>query len=156
VKTRVTVALLTCALLAYFWLLGERGLFLVETGTLVGISLGIGVLLLPIIGLVLVVFELRFGAATARLARELAEAGELPTDSALAHRPSGRVERASADAYFDTVRTRVEADEGNWRLWYELGYAYNLAGDRKRARAAMREAIELSARSASGPDPRST
>ena len=41
------------------------------------------------------------------------------------------------------MQAKVEADEGNWRLWYELGYAYNLAGDRKRARAAMRHAIEL-------------
>ncbi len=142
-STRITVAVLAAALVAYFWLLGQRGVYLVETGTLVGISLGIGVLILPVIGAVLLVFELRFGAATARLARRLAEDGELPDDSTLARRPSGRIERASADAYFDTVRTRVEADEGNWRAWYELGYAYNLSGDRKRARAAMRHAIEL-------------
>ncbi len=142
-RARITVALLTVALVAYFWLLGERGIYLVQTGTLVGVSLGIGVLLLPVIGAVLLVFELRFGAATARLARRLAASGELPDDAQLVHRPSGRIERASADAYFDTVKTRVEADEGNWRLWYELGYAYNLAGDRKRARAAIRQAIEL-------------
>lgn len=142
-STRITVAVLAAALIAYFWLLGQRGVYLVQTGTLVGIGLGIGVLLLPIIGAVLLVFELRFGAATARLARQLAAEGDLPDDSGLARRPSGRIERASADAYFETVRVKVEADEGNWRLWYELGYAYNLAGDRKRARAAMRHAIEL-------------
>ena len=102
-------------------------------------------LLLPIIGAVLLVFELRFGAATARLARQLADEGDLPDDSGLTRRPSGRIERASADAYFETVRVKVEADEDNWRLWYELGYAYNLAGDRKRARAAMRRAIDLAA-----------
>ena len=142
-KARVAVALLTAALVAYFWLLGQRGVYLLETGTVVGITLGLGVLLLPVIGIVLVVFELRFGAATARLARELAESGELPTDDGLAKRPSGRIERTSADAYFETVKTKVEADEQNWRGWYELGYAYNLAGDRKRARAAMRTAIDL-------------
>lgn len=142
-RARVVVAVLTAALVAYFLLLGQRGIYLLQLGTAVGIGLGIGVLLLPIIGVVLVVFELRFGAATARLARRLAESDELPEDSQLTRRPSGRVERASADAYFDTVRTKVEADEGNWRLWYELGYAYNLAGDRKRARAAMRTAIAL-------------
>nr|WP_231988222.1 hypothetical protein [Nakamurella panacisegetis] len=139
----MTVALLTGALVAYFYLLGQRGVYLVETGTAVGVALGIGVLLLPVIGVVLVVFELRFGAATARLARKLSETGDLPTDEGLTRRPSGRIERTSADAYFETVRTRVEADEENWRAWYELGYAYNLAGDRKRARAAMRRAIEL-------------
>ena len=142
-STRITVAALTVALIAYFVLLGQRGVYLLQTGTLVGIGLGVGVLLLPIIGAVLLVFELRFGAATARLARRLAQDGELPDDSGLARRPSGRIERASADAYFETVKVKVEADENNWRLWYELGYAYNLAGDRKRARAAMRRAIEL-------------
>lgn len=142
-KARVTVGVLTLALLAYFWLLGQRGVYLLELGTVVGISLGIGVLLLPVIGIVLVVFELRFGAATARLARQLAETGDLPDDSDLARRPSGRVERSAADEYFETIRTKVEADDRNWRLWYQLGYAYNLAGDRKRARSAMRTAIEL-------------
>ena len=144
-STRITVALLTAALIAYFVLLGQRAVYLIELGTFVGIALGIGVLLLPIIGAVLLVFELRFGAATARLARQLAEEGDLPDDSGLARRPSGRIERSSADAYFETVRVKVEADEDNWRLWYELGYAYNLAGDRKRARAAMRRAIDLAA-----------
>lgn len=142
-KARVAVALLTGALVAYFWLLGQRGLYLLETGTAVGIALGVGVLILPVVGVVLVIFELRFGAATARLARELARSGDLPTDAGLVKRPSGRIERASADAYFASVKTKVEADEQNWRGWYELGYAYNLAGDRKRARAAMRTAIDL-------------
>ena len=143
-RTRITVAVLTAALVVYFVLLGQRGVYLVGTGTLVGVLLGIGVLILPLIGVVLVVFELRFGAASASLARRLAQEGRLPDDSQLARRPSGRIERASADAYFETVRTRVEADESDWRGWYELGYAYNLAGDRKRARAAVRTAIELS------------
>lgn len=143
-RSRITVAVLTAALAVYFVLLGQRGVYLVGTGTWVGVLLGIGVLILPLIGVVLMVFELRFGAATAALARRLAAAGELPDDSQLARRPSGRIERASADAYFDTVRTRVEADDADWRAWYELGYAYNLAGDRKRARAAVRRAIELS------------
>lgn len=143
-RTRVTVGILTAVLVVYFVLLGQRGVYLLEAGSPLGIALGVGVLLLPIVGVVLVGFELRFGAETARLARELARSGELPDDSALAKRPSGRVDRAAADAYFETVRTKVEADDTSWRSWYQLGYAYNLAGDRRRARAAMRKAIELS------------
>ncbi len=89
-STRITVAVLAAALVAYFWLLGQRGVYLVQTGTLVGISLGIGVLLLPIIGAVLLVFELRFGAATARLARQLADEGGPPRRFRdCARRPSG-------------------------------------------------------------------
>jgi len=142
-RTRVTVAVLTAVLVVYFVLLGQRGVYLLQTGTAVGIALGIGVLLLPVVGAVLLVFELRFGAATARMARRLSATGGLPDDSELARRPSGRVDRAAADAYFEAVKTEVEADESNWALWYKLGYAYNLAGDRKRARAAMRHAVEL-------------
>lgn len=145
-RTRLIVAVLTAVLVVYFVLLGQRGVYLLRNGTFVGIALGVGVLLLPLIGIVLVIFELRFGADTARLARRLAESGELPDDSNLPRRPSGRVDRAAADAYFETVRTQVEADEGNWRSWYRLGHAYDLAGDRKRARAALRRAIELAPR----------
>jgi len=44
---------------------------------------------------------------------------------------------------------QVEAAPEDWRGWYRLGHAYDLAGDRKRARSAMRQAIEL-ARAADG------
>jgi Flp pilus assembly protein TadD len=41
------------------------------------------------------------------------------------------------------VRTRVEADPDSWARWFELAVAYDNAGDRKRARSAMRRAIAL-------------
>ena len=137
------MALLVAVLVVYFVFLTERALDLIESGGLVAVGLGVGVLLLPLIGAVLVVFELRFGAATARLARTLAAEGNLPNDDDLARRPSGRVERAAADAHFEVVKERVEADPENWRGWYALGHAYDLAGDRRRARSAMRHAIDL-------------
>jgi Flp pilus assembly protein TadD len=52
------------------------------------------------------------------------------------------VDRRAADALFEQRRLEVEADPANWRGWYELALAYDLAGDRKRARAAMRTALE--------------
>ena len=100
-RVKVTVALLTLALVAYFWLLGARAIALIEWGGAAGVALGIGVLLLPIIGAVLVFWELRFGWRTERLARRLAEQDLLPDDSDLARRPSGRVERSAADAHFE-------------------------------------------------------
>jgi len=36
------------------------------------------------------------------------------------------------------------ADENNWRSWFALGLIYDACGDRKRARSAMRKAIERS------------
>lgn len=142
-RARITVAILTAVLVVYFVLLAERGIALIRTGNLVAVGLGIGVFLLPVIGVVLVVMELRFGAATARLSRQLAAEGALPDDSGLPRRPSGRVDRDAADAHFAEVKTVVEADPDNWRGWYALGHAYDLAGDRRRAREAMRHAIEL-------------
>jgi len=144
VRIRIVVGVLVLVLVVYFWLLTRTALTMISTGGAAGIALGIGVLLLPIIGVVLVGYELRFGWQTQTLARRLAAEDLLPDDSALARRASGRVERDAADANFEVVRTEVESAPEDWRGWFRLAHAYDLAGDRKRARAAMRHAIELS------------
>ena len=143
VRIRVVVAILTAVLVVYFWLLADRAVALIASGTVAGIALGIGVLLLPIIGIVLVGWELRFGWQTQKLARLLADDDLLPDDSDLPRRASGRVERDAADAHFEVIRVEVEAAPDDWRGWYRLAHAYDLAGDRKRARSSMRHAIEL-------------
>jgi Flp pilus assembly protein TadD len=102
--------------------------------------LGVAVLVLPLIGIVVVAAELRFGFATQRLAQRL-DAEGVPPDPELPRLASGRVDRGSADAAFDTVREEVEAHPEDWRCWYRLALTYDAAGDRKRARAAMRTAI---------------
>ena len=38
----------------------------------------------------------------------------------------------------------AEASPDDWRAWLRLGLAYDMAGDRRRARAAVRRAITLS------------
>ena len=144
-RARITVAILTIVLVVYFVLIGQRGIELLTSGDVIAAILGGTVFLMPVIGAVLVVFELRFGAASARLGRRLAEEGDLPDLQEIPRRPSGRVDREVADAYFQTVKEQVEADRDNWRGWFALGQAYDLAGDRKRARAAVRTAIELAA-----------
>jgi hypothetical protein len=143
VRIRVVVGVLTGVLLVYFWLLADRAVGLISSGSAAGVALGVGVLLLPIIGTVLVFYELRFGWQTQKLARQLADQDLLPDDSALPRRASGRVERDAADAHFEVIRTEVEAAPDDWRGWYRLAHAYDLAGDRKRARSAMRHAIDL-------------
>ncbi|MGH3333826.1 MAG: tetratricopeptide repeat protein, partial [Nocardioidaceae bacterium] len=57
--------------------------------------------------------------------------------------PSGRVDRTAADAVFGQRQAEVEADPASWRAWYRLGVAYDDAGDRTRAREAVRRAIGL-------------
>ena len=145
-RIRLIVGLLTAALIVYFWLLTDRAVALLTSGSVAGIALGIGVLLLPVLGVVVVVFELRFGWQTQTLGRRLAADGGLTDDSDLPRRPSGRVDRDAADAHFNLIRAQVEAAPEDWRGWYRLAHAYDLAGDRKRAREAMRQAIELARR----------
>jgi hypothetical protein len=134
---RRVVALLLIALAAYFALIGYRGIYLLGQDSVRLKVLGGAVLVLPLIGVWVVVAELRFGFATERLAVAY---DEDPPD--LPRAASGRVDRAAADALFERCRVDVEAAPSDWRGWYRLAVAYDLAGDRRRARAAMRTAIE--------------
>lgn len=144
-RSRLIVALLSVVLVVYFVVMFGQALALIRAGGVVGIGLGVGVLLLPLIGAVLLAFELRFGFQTERLARRLTAEGPdaAATSATLARRPSGRIDRDAADAYFETVRIEVEATPDDWRGWYRLGLAYDAAGDRRRARESLRRAIAL-------------
>lgn len=137
---RRVVAVLLVALAAYFALIGYRGVYLLQQHGLGLKVLGVAVLVLPLIGVWVVAAELRFGAATARLGRRLDDEGLLADE--LPRTPAGRIDRAAADALFELCRKQVEADPDDWRGWYRLAESYDYAGDRKRARAAMRTAIE--------------
>ena len=77
-----------------------------------------------------------------RLGRLLEDEHDLPAEE-MDVRPSGRPDRAQADALFPAYREAVESDPENWRVWFRLGLAYDGAGDRSRARAAIRTAIRL-------------
>lgn len=135
---RHVVAVLVVALAAYFALIGYRGVILLGESQASLKVFGAAVLVLPLIGVWVVVAEVRFGLATQRLAERLDEpAPELPRT------PSGRIDRSAADALFAERRTEVESDPDDWRGWFRLAEAYDFAGDRRRARSAMRKAIQL-------------
>ncbi|MFE9750821.1 hypothetical protein ACFYOT_38445 [Saccharothrix saharensis] len=142
-KTRTVAFLITAALAVYFVLLGGRAVVLLGTGDPVGIGLGVGVLVLPLIGAWIAWTNLRFGFTTERMARQLDAEGGLLDTSDLPRRPSGRVDRDAADAWFEQRRADVEARPQDWRAWFLLAQAYDLAGDRGRARETMRKAIDL-------------
>ncbi|MDI9924856.1 MULTISPECIES: hypothetical protein [Rhodococcus] len=127
----------------YFFLLGQRGVTLIQNGGVASISLGIGVLLLPILGLWIVWATLKAGFDHQRLASRIHEEG-LELDVAdLPRRPSGRIERDAADELFQQVKTEWEKDPDNWRNSYRLARAYDYAGDRGRARETMKRAVAL-------------
>ncbi|NED41751.1 MULTISPECIES: hypothetical protein [Amycolatopsis] len=151
-RARNVALLLTAALVVYLFLLADRAFALFATGTGVGIALGAGVLLLPVLGIWVVVVTWRNGLQIQRLSRRLDAEGALPDVSDLPRRPSGRVDRDAADAWFAERRAEVEADQENWRAWYKLAYAYDIAGDRRRARETMKTAVELEAAERSGTE----
>lgn len=133
---------LAAVVAVYLVLLGQRGLVMVASGRPVGMALGVGVLIVPLLCAWAVVRELRFGAATERLAQELDSSGGLPVDD-LPRTPSGRVVREAADGLFERYRAQADAAPDDWASWFRLACAYDVAGDRKRARAAMRHAVDL-------------
>lgn len=136
-------ALVMAALLAlYIVLVAQRAWLLLTSGEPIGIAMGVALVVLPAIAAWALWRELAFGLATQRLARRLESDGDLPAEE-LDVRPSGRPVREQADALFPAYRDAVEQHPDDWRAWFRLGLAYDGAGDRPRARAAIRTAIRL-------------
>lgn len=143
--TQLLIGFLCAALLVYFIMLGRTGVALITTGEPVPIALGVGVLLLPVVGAWALFATLRAGFAHQRLARLAADSGFELDVSELPRMPSGRIRRDAADALFRSVRAELELDPDDWRRWYRLARAYDYAGDRPRAREAMRRAVVMQA-----------
>jgi hypothetical protein len=136
-------ALVMAVLLAlYLVLVFQHAIVLLGTGVLAGQLEGVALIVLPIVGAWALAAELMFGARAQRLLRLMTERGDLPVDD-LPHRPSGRPERAAADAEFPKYQAEVEAAPTDWTRWYRLALAYDASGDRRRARWATRRAIRL-------------
>lgn len=143
VRIQLLIAFLCAAMLVYFVLLGRMAFGMIGSGRVAAVGLGVAVLIMPVIGLWAMIATLRAGFAHQKLARLAAEDGMELDVSALPRRPSGRIEHDAADALFANVRADVEADPDDWRHWYRLARAYDYAGDRRRAREAMKTALEL-------------
>jgi cytochrome c-type biogenesis protein CcmH/NrfG len=144
--TRIGVVVMAALLVLYLVLVGDRAIKFLATGEAIAIAIGVALLVLPIIGAWALLRELLFGVRAERLGRILEAEDALPADE-LPVRPSGRPEREAVDAIFPEYRAAVEAAPEDWRAWYRLGLAYDGAGDRRRARHAIREAIRFSAQS---------
>lgn len=134
------VVFLSAVLAIYFVFVGVRAVALLASGTLLAALMGAALLILPLIGVWALVRELRFGIAANRLAARLEASGRMPEDE-VETRPSGRPVREQADAVFPRYRDAVEAEPESWEAWMRLGVVYDACGDRRRARAAIREAV---------------
>lgn len=134
--------LLAAAVAAYLVLAGVRGWALVTSGEVTGVLLGVAVFALPIVGAWVVWREIAFGYAMQAMGQQLAAQGDLPVDD-FARMPSGRIVPEDAQRFLVAERERVDERPEDWSSWYRFGLAQDAARDRRRARAAMREAQRL-------------
>ncbi len=104
-KNLVAAIVMAVLLALYLVLVVQHAIVLLGTGVLVGQVEGVALIVLPIVGAWALIAELVFGARAQRLLRLMTERGALPVDD-LPHRPSGRPERAAADAEFPTLPGR--------------------------------------------------
>ncbi|SJN40808.1 putative membrane protein [Mycetocola reblochoni REB411] len=131
---------LAVLLLVYLVVAGQRAVMLIATGEPVAVAMGVALLVLPLVGVWALVREWRFGVQAERLGVRLEREGALPEEE-LPVRASGRVDRDAADGVFPRYRAAVDAPGADWRDWFRLALVYDAAGDRRRARAAVRRAI---------------
>lgn len=142
-RTALAGAVVLTALLAvYVWLVAARAIALIATGKIVGIVLGAAFLVLPLVVIWLIVREWMLAIDVQRMADELAAADALPVDD-LPRSPGGRIDRSVAREQFDAARDVAEEAPDDWRSWYHLAFAYDAAGDRRRARESLRTARRL-------------
>jgi tetratricopeptide (TPR) repeat protein len=104
-------------------------------------AMGVALVVLPILGAWGLVAEWRFGVSADRLRRALETEGDNGYE--FPQTPSGRPDRAAAREIFPQFQAAVEAHPDSWQAWFHLGLAYDAAGDRPRARKAIRKAISL-------------
>ena len=136
------VFIMSAMLVLYFVLAGYRGFALLASSSLIAVLMGVAMIVLPLIGVWALWRELQFGRHATRLADRLETEGNMPADE-VETLPSGKATREAADAIFPKYRAEAEARPDAWESWMRLGVVYDAAGDRKRARAAIRQAIKL-------------
>lgn len=139
-KAITGVVIISALLVLYFVFAGVRAVALLASGTPVAVVMGVALIVLPLIGVWALGRELLFGLRSTSLVDRLAAEDLLPDDLGEAT-ATGRADREAADAVFDRYREAAEAAPEDWRVWARLGIVYDACGDRRRGRAAMREAI---------------
>jgi cytochrome c-type biogenesis protein CcmH/NrfG len=136
----IAAVLVTGLLVVYLVAVADRGVALIGSGQPIGIVLGLAVLVLPALGIVLIGREWWLAHNVQQMADELAARGDFGAEPA---REPRKLERDVADAEFEQVRAEVEQNPQDWVAWFRLGFAYDAARDRQRARQALRTAASL-------------
>lgn len=137
---KVWVAVLTLAAVTYAFFAMSRAWAIFVDGSVYLKLLALAIVVIPVLGLVLIIREINFGISMQRMGQQLAREGGLPEDN-LPRTASGRVVREAADFRFAELAQR--GTPRDWREWFHVAIAYEDARDRRRARAAMRNAEKL-------------
>jgi hypothetical protein len=141
-KTRIVIGVVVAALVIYLVVIARSAWIMLATGRPIAIIMGVCLVVLPVIAAWAIARELWFGVRAERAGRRLEAEGGLPDDDVAVY-ASGRVVRDDADGVFPRYRDEVQKNPDDWRAWYRLGLAYDAAGDRKRARSAIRQSLKL-------------
>mgnify|MGYP000093007789 FL=1 len=142
-NAKLGAALMALLTLIYTGLLANTGITLLVLDEPVAKFMGALILVFPIFSIWLTIREFVFGVQIERLASKIEREGKWPQFD-FEYRPSGRPTRASADRVFESFATAAHNNPSSAHAWFSLGLAYDAAGDRKRARQAMRKALVLS------------
>ncbi len=145
-KGIVYAATMTALLALYVWLVGARAVILMRTGNPAAIAIGGAALVIPVLTVWLVWKEWRQAQTVSAMYSVLEEEGGLVEDT-LPRTHTGRVDKEAAAAEFADFARAVESAPEDWRSWFHLGWAYDAAGDRRRARTSLRRAAQLFRRS---------
>ncbi|MDO7881699.1 hypothetical protein [Antiquaquibacter soli] len=140
--SRIGAIVMAALLVLYIVAVTQFAVALIGTGDGIVTTIGVALLVFPVVGAWYIVSELVFVTRGETLVRALGAEGGLPVDD-LPRLPSGRIDPVAADAQFPRYREAVEASPDSWRDWLRLGLAYDASGDRSRARWATRKAIAL-------------
>lgn len=144
-NAKIGAFLMGAATLIYALLLTNTALTLLSVDEPIAKTMGALLLVFPAFAVWLTIREFSFGIKVERFATEVESAGKWPQFD-FEYRPSGRPTRESADRAFESYAAVAKANPESPLAWFALGLAYDAAGDRGRARRAMRKALALDAK----------
>lgn len=128
------VALILSAILGVYLIFAAwRGFDLLLVDDPAVRALGVAVLILPTLGAILVVKEIRFGKLSFQM-------GQVIDESYL---PSRQLSAEQKRTFLDQAIEKAKLNMENWQAWYSVALAYDLLGERKLAREAMAHSVDL-------------
>jgi hypothetical protein len=125
--------ILALVLSVYLFFAASRGLDLLRADDSAVKALGIAVLILPILGGIVLIREIRFGRTTFVMGQEID----------IEYLPLNGLTDEQKKENLDVAIARAKNDLTSWQCWYAVAIGYDLLSERKLAREAMRHAVEL-------------